>query len=294
MARRTARGSRRNRVAYLYLLPAAAFYLAFVITPWLHSVWISFYDWDGVGPSTWVGLHNYVEVLTEPALTAAIVHALGFIVFYAIFPIGIGLVLAAVIARTKMRGLAVIRTVLFLPQILPLVVVGVVWSYLYGENGPVNQTLRTIGLGGSTRAWLGDFTFAYPAVGLVGTWVSTGLCFVLLLAGIQKIDTSLYEAARVDGAGPLREFFAVTVPGLRREITVAANITIIAALASFDVVYIMTSGGPGYSTTVPGIQVYGLTFTANRVGTACAMATGLSVLVCGVVALLNWLGRERV
>ncbi|MEY9889908.1 raffinose/stachyose/melibiose transport system permease protein [Catenulispora sp. MAP5-51] len=291
--RRRRRRSSRKKVAYLYLAPAVLAYSAFVILPWLHSVWISFYDWDGIGASRWIGLANYREVFTEPALTASMVHALGFIAFYTVLPIVIGLVLAATVAARKRRGLAVVRTVLFLPQILPLVAVGVVWSWIYGADGPLNQLLRAIGLGGMTRAWLGDFTWAYPAVGMVGTWVCTGLCFILLLAGIQKIDGSLYEAARMDGAGRIREFFAVTLPSLRKEIIVAADVTVIAALASFDVVYVMTGGGPGSSTTVPGVQVYELTFTANRVGTACALATVLSVAVCAVVLVLNRLAKER-
>lgn len=292
-AHRAAYRRRNRKVAYLYLAPAVVFYSLFVIVPWLHSVWISLYDWDGIGPSTWVGLRNYGEVLTDPALRASLMHAFGFILFYTVAPIILGLALAATVASRKRRGLTALRTILFLPQILPLVAVAVIWDWIYSGNGLLNQTLRAVGLGGQVRPWLGDFTWAYPAVGIVGTWVCTGLCFVLLLAGIQKVDHSLYEAARMDGAGRWQEFRAVTLPSLHREIVVAADVTIIAALASFDVVYVMTGGGPGTSTTVPGVQVYQLTFTSDRVGTACALATVLSVLVCGVVLLLNRLARQR-
>jgi raffinose/stachyose/melibiose transport system permease protein len=187
----------------------------------------------------------------------------------------------------------VIRTVVFLPQVLPLVAVGVVWKWIYSEDGPLNELLRAVGLGSLARAWLGDFTWALPSVGLIGTWVSTGLCFLLLLSGIGKIDPSLYEAAELDGAGPLRRFRHITVPGLRKEIGVACTVTVIAALAGFDVVYVMTGGGPGYSTMVPGVQVYQLVFTAGRVGTACALATVLSVLTCAAMYVLNRLTRER-
>jgi raffinose/stachyose/melibiose transport system permease protein len=176
-----------------------------------------------------------------------------------------------------------IRTILFLPQILPLVAVGVIWKWIYSADGPL----------GLDNSPLGDFTLAYPAVGLVGTWVSTGLCFLLLLSGIGKIEPSLYEAAKVEGCGPIREFWHVTVPGLRKEIAVAATVTVIAALASFDVVYVMTGGGPGYTTMVPGVQIYQLVFTAGRVGTACALATVLSLLTCAVMYGLNRLTRER-
>ncbi|MFE5256831.1 carbohydrate ABC transporter permease [Streptomyces coelicoflavus] len=291
---RPAGGSGRRRlVPLLYVAPALLFYAAFVLWPWLHSVWISFWNWNGVGVATWAGLGNYAAVFQEPALRSALLHAFVFILFYTVIPVALGLVLAALVAAVPWRAMPVIRTVIFLPQILPLVAVGVVWKWIYSEDGPLNQLLRAVGLGGFTRAWLGDFTWALPTVGLIGTWVSTGLCFLLLLSGIGKIDPSLYEAAGLDGAGRLRQFRHITVPGLRKEIGVACTVTVIAALAGFDVVYVMTGGGPGYSTMVPGVQVYQLVFTAGRVGTACALATVLSVLTCAVMYVLNRLTRER-
>ncbi|MEV4063033.1 carbohydrate ABC transporter permease [Nonomuraea dietziae] len=278
------RRRRRGRLTpLLYVLPALIFYATFVMVPWLHSLWISLWEWNGIGVATWAGLGNYVEVFTDSALRSSLLHAFGFIVFYSVLPIGIGLVLAALVAATPWKAMPLIRTILFLPQILPLVAVGVIWKWIYSADGPL----------GLDSSWLGDFTLAYPAVGLVGTWVSTGLCFLLLLSGIGKIEPSLYEAAKVEGCGPIREFWHVTVPGLRKEIAVAATVTIIAALASFDIVYVMTGGGPGYTTMVPGVQIYQLVFTAGRVGTACALATVLSLLTCAVMYGLNRLTRER-
>lgn len=294
-ARRGAAAPRRKGrfVPLLYVAPALVFYGLFVIAPWLHSFWLSFWNWNGIGVASWAGLSNYTAVFEEPALRAALSHAFGFIVFYTIVPVILGLILAALTSAVPWRAMPVIRTIIFLPQILPLVAVGVVWKWIYGEDGPLNQVLRAIGLGSLARAWLGDFTYAFPAVGLIGTWVSTGLCFLLLLSGIGKIEPSLYEAARLDGCGRLREFWHITVPGLRKEIGVACNVTVISALAGFDVVYVMTGGGPGYSTMVPGVQVYQLVFTAGRVGTACALATVLSLITCAVMYGLNRLSRER-
>ncbi|MFJ6464784.1 carbohydrate ABC transporter permease [Streptomyces sp. NPDC091387] len=293
-ARPAAHRARRHRlVPLLYVLPAFLFYGAFVIAPWVHSVWLSFWNWNGVGVATWAGLDNYTAVFDEPALRSALLHAFVFILFYTVIPVSLGLVLAALVASVPWRAMPLIRTVIFLPQVLPLVAVGVVWKWIYSEDGPLNQLMRAVGLGDFTRAWLGDFSWALPTVGLIGTWVSTGLCFLLLLSGIGKIDPSLYEAASLDGAGRLRQFWHITVPGLRKEIGVACTVTVIAALAGFDVVYVMTGGGPGYSTMVPGVQVYQLVFTAGRVGTACALATVLSVLTCAVMYVLNRLTRER-
>lgn len=291
--RRSRPRHRPTFLAAIYILPAFLFYSAFVAYPWLHSIWISFYEWDGIGESTWVGLQNYATVFTDPRLQAALLNGVGFILFYTVIPVFLGLVIASLIAARRRRGEGVLRTVLFLPQILPLVAVGVIWRYLYGNDGPINQVLRTIGLGSWTHSWLGDFDWAYPAVGIVGTWVTTGLCTMLLLAGMQKIDGSLYEAARIDRAGPIRQFLNVTVPGLRAEIIVAVTVTIISALASFDVVYVTTGGGPGHTTTVPGVLIYQLVFTSNRVGVACALATVLSGLILALVAIVGQLGKEK-
>ncbi|WP_225448255.1 carbohydrate ABC transporter permease [Streptacidiphilus sp. P02-A3a] len=287
-------GKRRRRIAYLYLAPALSVYTLFVALPWVHTVWLSFYTWDGVTLGTWDGLGNYRGVFTDPTMLAALEHALGFIVFFSFLPIAIGLPLAAVIgAAGGKRRYPVSRAVLFLPQVVPLVAVGVMWRWMYAQNGLVNQILGAVGLGSVTRAWLGDFTWAYVAVGLVGTWVMTGLTLVVFQAGIQKIDTSLYEAARIDGAGPVREFFAVTLPGLRADIGVALTVTVIAALASFDVVYVTTGGGPGTSTIVPGVLIYQLAFTDGRVGAACALAVVLSALIALIVLAIGRLVREK-
>ena len=166
------------------------------------------------------------------------------------------------------------------------------WSWQLSTDGLVNQLLRLMGLGGVARAWLGDFNTALPAVGVIGAWVLFGLCMLLLLAGMTKIDPSLYEAARVDGAGPFREFFSITLPSLRQEIVVCLTVTVIAALASFDIVYIATQGGPGNSTLVPGLEIYYLAFFQREVGMASALAVVLMVLVLAVVIPLQLINRE--
>jgi raffinose/stachyose/melibiose transport system permease protein len=202
-------------------------------------------------------------------------------------------VLAALLSRHQIRGLAFFRSVLFLPQVIAMVVVGVAWRWMYADDGAVNQLLRLVGLDGVTRAWLGDFDLALPAVGLVGTWVMYGLCMLLFLSGAQKIDRSLYEAARMDGAGPVREFFAVTLPGLRQEVTVALTITAIYALRNFDLVYVTTNGGPGNASTVPAVEIYRLAFRESEVGLACAVAVVLMAITFAALLLITRLGRDR-
>jgi raffinose/stachyose/melibiose transport system permease protein len=276
-----------RRVAYLYLAPALLFYLIFAFGPLIYTTWLSFFQWDGITVGRWVGLDNYDRVLSDPAIRSSFVHSLVLIVFYAVVPCALGLFLASVMAHSRIRGVGFFRAVLFLPQTIATVVVAIAWVWIYGQNGPLNQALRAIGLGSLTRSWLGDFNLALPAVGLVGTWVMFGLCMVLFVAGIQKIPHTLYEAARVDGAGRLREFLAVTFPALRGEIAVALTLTTIFALRTFDLVYVATSGGPGSSTTVPSWLVYQNAFANGRVGLAAAVAVVLTIIIFVVAFLIT-------
>jgi raffinose/stachyose/melibiose transport system permease protein len=276
-----------RRVAYLYLAPALLFYLIFAFGPLIYTTWLSFFQWDGITVGKWVGLDNYERVLSDPAIRSSFVHSLVLIVFYALVPCAFGLFLASVMAHSRIRGVGFFRAVLFLPQTIATVVVAIAWVWIYGQNGPINQGLRAIGLGGLTRSWLGDFNLALPAVGLVGTWVMFGLCMVLFVAGIQKIPLTLYEAARVDGAGRLREFFAVTLPALRGELAVALTLTTIFALRTFDLVYVATSGGPGSTTTVPSFLVYQNAFANGRVGLASSVAVVLTVIIFAVAFVIT-------
>ena len=279
-----------RRVAYLYLAPAFAFYLLFAFGPLIYTAWLSFFDWDGLTVGTWTGLDNYREVLEDPDIRASFVHSLVLIVFYALLPCALGLFLTALIAHGRVRGVTFFRAVLFLPQTIAVVVVAIAWVWIYAPDGPLNAALDAVGLDSVSRGWLGDFTFALPALGLVGTWIMFGLCLVLFLAGIQKIPTTLYEAARVDGAGRVREFFAVTLPGLRGEILVAFVLTTINALRSFDIVYNATAGGPGGETLVPSLYMYQNAFLYNRVGYAAAIATVLAIAIFILAAIVLRVG----
>jgi len=215
-------------------------------------------------------------------------------VFFSFIPVVLGLLVASVIRRVATGPLgATARTVLFLPQVIPLVAAGIVWSWLLSTGGFVNQVLDALGLGGITRSWLADFGLALPAVGVIGAWVLLGLCTVLLLTGMSRIDVSLYEAARIDGATAWQEFRSVTVPSLRSEIGVCVTVTIIAALAAFDIVYISTGGGPGLATMVPGLEIYRLAFAGRQVGLASALAVVLIILVLVIVLPIQRLTREE-
>jgi raffinose/stachyose/melibiose transport system permease protein len=284
---------REALVGWLFVLPALAMYALFVLQPLALTVQYSFYRWDGVGPATYVGLSNYGAVLGDPDLLGTIFNSFRLVLFFSLIPVSLALLVASVIHRVATGRLgAVARTILFLPQVIPLVAAGIIWGWLLSMPGLVNQLLEAIGLDELTRAWLGDFDTALPAVGIIGIWVLLGFCTVLLLTGMTKVDAALYESARIDGAGWFTELRAITAPSLRHEIGVCLTVTTIAALAAFDIVYVSTGGGPGNSTAVPGIQIYILAFLERQVGLASALAVALMLLVLAVILPIQRLTRE--
>lgn len=295
-ARRRHRPSAVARSAatpYLFLLPALLVYGAFALYPLGRAAQFSLYEWKGFGSSTFVGLGNYLDLAGDADFRAAIGNALILIVFYALIPLVVGLVLAAILRRGQVRGMGFFRTVIFLPQVIALVVVAVAWRQIYSPHGLLNDLLRGVGLDALTRGWLGDPGTALAAVGFIGTWIEMGLVMLLLLSGMSRIPAELFEAARLDGAGAVREFFAITLPAVRGEITVALVLTLIAALKTFDLVYMTTSGGPGNSTTVPSFEVYFRAFELRAVGSASAVAIVLTVLIFALNVAVTRIGERE-
>ncbi len=285
--RRSAPPGEPRKVAYLYVAPALVVFALFLLAPLAYAVQLSFFEWDGLGLGTWVGLDNYAAVLTDPDLRAPFVHALVLVVFFSVVPVMLGLLLAAAMTRTRVRGAGFFRTVLFLPQVIALTVVAVVWRQIYAPSGPLNDALRAVGLDGFARGWLGDPDWVLVAIGLVGTWVCTGLCTVLFLAGLSKVSRELYEAARLDGAGAVAEFRAISFPAVRGELAVALTLTLVAALRTFDLVFVMTGGGPGDASRVPSYEVYDRAIQEGDVGTGITVALVLTAVILFVTWLVN-------
>ncbi len=295
---RARRGGKKRKVqwkAYLYILPAFVLFAVFLGVPAVQTAQYSLFKWNGIGPSTWVGLQNYAELFTDPVLRSSFLHAGVLIFFYAAIPIVLALFLTAIISRgANLKGMSLFRTMLFLPQVVASVVVATIWVAMYSPDGLVNQMLRLIGLDSLTRAWLGDFDTALPAVGIIGSWLGTGLCLVLFLSGVANIRPELFEAARIDGAGAVGEFFSITLPALRGQIAVALTLTVVAALKTFDLVYITTRGGPGTSTTLPAFEAYNRAFNTGKVGSAAAVAILLTALILIITVLIQKIQPDEV
>ena len=281
--------------AYLYILPAFVLFAVFLGVPAVQTAQYSLFRWNGIGPSTWVGLQNYAELFTDSVLRSSFLHAGVLIFFYAVIPVVLALFLTAIISRgANLRGMSLFRTLLFLPQVVASVVVATTWVAIYSPDGLSNQLLRLVGLDSLTRAWLGDFDTALPAVGIVGSWLGIGLCLVLFLSGVANIQPELFEAARIDGAGPVGEFFSITLPALRGQIAVALTLTVVAALKTFDLVYITTRGGPGTSTTLPAFEAYNRAFNTGKVGSAAAVAILLTAIILIVTVVIQKIQPDEV
>jgi ABC-type sugar transport system permease subunit len=259
-------------------MPALAVYAFVVLIPTVESLWYSLWDWNGVGTAKWVGLGNYSDFISNPRLVLALQHTLVFMVFYAVLPITLGLLSAALVSRTRTRGAGFFRTIIFLPQVLTSVVIVVMWNELFSASGLVNTALRAVGLDSLAQPWLGSFQWALPTLGLAGTWTTMGLCMLLFVSGAGNIPTELYDAARVDGAGAVREFFAVTLPGLVPQVAVALTLTIIASFRVFDLVWLTTRGGPGDASVTPALLLYQTAFTEGSVGAGAAVGVCLAVV----------------
>ncbi len=279
----------------LYLLPAILIYALFTLIPIIETVRSSFFDWSNLGrTSEWVGLQNYVSLFQDSAFIKAFSNNLIFIIFYSIIPILLGLFLASLLSRYPIPGFAFFRTVLFLPQVISMVVVGVIWRWMFNPtNGPINLFLAAVGLGHLQQAWLGSFQWALPAVGSIGTWVQYGFCMVLFLAGMQRIPEEYYEASSLDSASAFHQFFLITIPGLKAEIAVALITTIVAALRVFDLVYSTTKGGPGESTLVTGYLIYRSAILNNQIGYGAAIATVLTLVILSVSFLIRKILSDR-
>ncbi|MHB1845190.1 MAG: carbohydrate ABC transporter permease [Deltaproteobacteria bacterium] len=255
-----------------------------VLYPVAQSVRYSFTSWNGVTAPTWIGLENYIQIWVNPVMREGLANTGVLVLFYAVIPIGLGLVTAAVIGRTRTRGMAFFRTVLFLPQVISSVVIIVIWRLLLGPTGPLNQFLNSVGLSFLAMNWLGSFSITLEVLGLIGSWTTFGFCMLLFLSGLQGIPGELYDAAKVDGASAVREFFTVTLPGLRGQLAVATTITVIGAFQAFDIIWLVTQGGPGTTSVTPAINLYQDAFVSQDVGAAAAM--GVVMLLASLVVTL--------
>jgi raffinose/stachyose/melibiose transport system permease protein len=300
-AARRAVGAPRSRAAQHrlaaagFLLPTLAIYLTVIVYPLIYSAWLSLHDWNGVADSmTFVGLDNYRILLNENRVFwIALRNTAIWTVVALTVPTTLGLLLALALNR-KLRGTAIYRSIYYFPAILSMSITGLIFTWIYHPTlGFLNQMLEWVGLYDLQTAWLSEPSVALYAVMVAAAWHNTGLPMLLYLAGLQTIPQEVLEAAEVDGASPARRFFSVTFPMLRETTFVVLAITFINALKVYDIVYVMTFGGPANTTQVLGTWMYFLTYNFNRVGLGTAIAVilfGLTLIFA--IPYLRRVGRD--
>lgn len=281
---RAPRWQRGWYVPYLFLAPALFFYVGFLVYPMLSSLWISFFDWDGLSREmTFVGLGNYAKLFFEDEIARrALWNNVIWTMASLIIPTALGLMFAIALNQ-RMPGTTAFRAILYSPAVLPLVAVGLIWSWMYNPQfGAVNVFLKAVGLGSIARGWLSDYNTALAATFLTNVWANAGLPMVLYLAGLQAINREYYEAARLDGASIFQSFRYVTLPGLAETHVIVLSLAVIQAFKVFDLIYVMTYGGPGQSTQVLGTWMYFQSFQYYHAGYGAAVAWVIAVIVLAI------------
>jgi raffinose/stachyose/melibiose transport system permease protein len=296
LVRSTTAGRRRRTSAALiavFVLPSLVIYFLFMVLPFLQTVYLSLTSWDGFAPTKdFIGLDNYAVLLQDGEFWDALSHNLIWAVVGTAAPIVIGLPLAIMLWSGARFRLA-FRTMYFLPVILPEVVIGIVWGWIYNPIfGVLNSMLDGVGLGDVARGWLGDPDTALIAVLIAAIWATFGMVVVFFLAGLQGIDMNLIDAARVDGANAWQRTRYVILPGIAPIFTFVFTITLVGAFSVFGIIYVMTLGGPGTSTEVLAGYAYKMAFGRNYAGYGSAISMVIAVLSL-VLAVAFLRIRER-
>lgn len=277
---------------YLFLLPAAAIYGLFLLYPLGQTAVMSFWKWDGLSRFTWVGLENYQRLFSDTAVWQAAADNAKWVVL-AVVPIALGLALAIALHQGRPRGRNIFRAVYFVPYVLPTVVIALAWNWIYDPSyGALTAALDALGVPQLALNWLGDPNVAIVSLATAANWAGYGFCMTLFLAGLNAIDPGLYDAAKVDGASTWQQFQHVTWPGLANTTNAVVLIVFINTVRAFDIVFVMTAGGPNGSTEVLGTKIYRETFQNLDVGYGSAIAMFMVLVILSTTVLYLRL-RER-
>lgn len=272
--------------AFVFILPAMLGMLFFIIIPIFFSFIISLTDWNLLSKPVFVGADNYIELFKEPTFGKVLLNTIIYALVTTVFGVIIPTVLAVVL-NTKLKAKSFFKTIYFIPFITPMIVIAIVWAWIFDPNyGILNYVLHT------HLKWLYDTRLAMAAVILVSVWKNIGYNMVILLAGLQTLPESVDEAAKIDGANELQKFFKITLPLLSPTILFVCLITTISSFQVFDLIYLMTDGGPLNSTNVLVYWMYKNAFEFFKIGKASAIAYVLFGIIA-VLTLLQWQTRKK-
>ncbi|MFG2374234.1 carbohydrate ABC transporter permease [Streptomyces sp. NPDC048504] len=282
---------RQTLEAYALLTPSLVGFVLFLVAPIVGVVVISFFDWNLMGSPRFVGLANYREMAGDSEVWRSVRNTLYYVVLNIPAQTVLALLLALAMNR-RLRGGKVIRVLFVLPWMAMPVALGIIWNWAFDpEHGAVNQFLSLLGISGPE--WLSSTTWAMPVLASINVWQYTGYTMLFLLAGLQAIPESLYEAADIDGVTGLQRFFRITLPLLRPSMLFVLVTNVIGSFQMFDTVYVMTQGGPNGSTDTMNFHIYQQAFQLFRTGYASALAMLLFALILLVTAAQFLYFRKR-
>lgn len=283
---------KRLFVIILFLLPSLGSMIMFNLLPIGISAAVSLTDWDLLGKPNFVGLSNYVKVFTEERSYVAFANIFKFLIGYIPLVLGLGLLFAVLLNR-NLKGVRAYRAMFFIPVITSWVAVSIIWRWLLnGNTGLINYLLSLIGIQGPV--WLSDFFWAMPAIVMASVWKDVGFVTIILLSGLADISNEYYEAARIDGANALQQFFRITLPLLTPTIYFVLVISLINSFQLFDQVMVMTGGGPAGSTSTMVEQIYRNAFRNYKMGFAAAQSWVLFTVIFTVTIVMNRLQKRWV
>lgn len=281
----------------VFLSPALIVIGAFVLIPMAMTVWISFHEWSMFTPITemdWVGGDNYARLLTDSARVGAIVNTVVYVSLSAVITLPLATLVALLLYFPKLKGKGIVRTLLFATYVIPTIAIVIIWGNIYAPGyGPLSAGLDAIGI--SSPAWLTDPNWALLSLVIFNVWQMLGYYVILLTAGLTQIPEDLYEAAKIDGAGAIRQTKWITIPMLRPTLVFVLLMTVVNSIQVFEPIYLLTQGGPANATNVVSFEIQRSAFQYGRAGDASALAVSLfmMIVVIGVVLGTVMRGRNR-
>jgi alpha-1,4-digalacturonate transport system permease protein len=277
----------------LFLAPNMLIFLIFIIVPAFQGLRMSFMDWGVFTPSRFIGFDNFKELFFDQVFRITVKNTVVYSAITVLLLLAAAMTFAMLLYKNSIRGERIFRAILYIPALLSMITVGISWRFILGdEMGIINYLIRLAG--GAGVWWLTDGNLAMFSVILVSVWASAGYYMIILIAGLQAIPGDLYEAARIDGASPLRIFLGITLPMLKSTILVVMVLATISTFKAYELVTVMTKGGPGYATKFIVQQVYQAAFLEDRLGYATSMSIILMLMI-GIFTLIQFKagGKEQ-
>jgi raffinose/stachyose/melibiose transport system permease protein len=282
-----------RRFIVLGLLPSILIYTLFVFVPVIWSAYYGFFEWKGIGEAKFIGLKNYVEVIHDTIFWRALKNNIIFVLASVFGQLPLALVLAIVLFKNNALQ-RFLRSAVFMPMVMSSVVIGMIWQYIYHPQiGILNFLLDYIGLGSWKLQWLSDTNIAIYSLIPPLTWSFVGLYLIIFISALQNIPGEIHDAAMIDGATGARKMVSVTLPMIWTTIQVAIVLCISGSLKSFDLVYVMTKGGPAHATELLATYMYNSTFSSYRYGYGSAISTSIILLSLIFIGTSQWLTSRK-